>query len=167
MNVTRIRVAAAITMTCLGAAFAVGACGGSGGDGSKATADTKAQSGNSATRAEAQKFLNELDTAVRQGNIDVRVARLHPAVIERYGEQQCRDFLAGQPPDQTRRDRVKTVSKEEPFRYSNDGAPPVNTVVVHVKATIQGKKGDRNLHLARANGGLTYFIDCGSPLVRQ
>ena len=148
MNVTRIRVAAAITMTCLGAAFAVGACGGSGGNGSKATADTKAQSGNSATRAEAQKFLNEL-------------------VIERYGEQQCRDFLAGQPPDQTRRDRVKTVSKEEPFRYSNDGAPPVNTVVVHVKATIQGKKGDRNLHLARANGGLTYFIDCGSPLVRQ
>lgn len=167
MNVTRIHVAAAITMTCLGAAFAVGACGGSDGDGSKAKAGATAQSGNSAPRAEAQKFLDELDAAVRQGNIDVRVARLHPAVIERYGEQQCRDFLAGQPPDQTRRDRVKTVSKEQPFQYSDDGAPPVNTVVVHVKATVQSKKGDRNLHLARANGGLTYFIDCGNPLVRQ
>ena len=123
-------------------------------------------SGRSTPKAEAQQFLNELDRAVRQGNTDFRVGRLHPVVIQRYGEQQCRDFLATQV-DKTRRTRVKSVRKEEPFEYSNDGAPPVNAALVHVRATIKGKKGDRNLHLARVNGQFTYFIDCGTPLTGQ
>ena len=152
MSVRKLRVGAAITITCFGAAVA---CGDSGSGASRKA------------KAEARRFLNELDAAVRDGNIDLLVARLNPAVIQRYGEQQCRDFIAAQPPDQTRRDRVRTVAKEEPFQYSDDGAPPVNAVVVHVKATIHGKKGDRNLHLARADGGLTYFIDCGNPLPGQ
>jgi hypothetical protein len=36
-----------------------------------------------------------------------------------------------------------------------------------VKETNKGKKGDRNIHLARVNGQLTYFIDCGQPLAAQ
>jgi hypothetical protein len=36
-----------------------------------------------------------------------------------------------------------------------------------VRATIKGKKGDRNIHLARVNGQLTYFIDCGQPGAAQ
>jgi hypothetical protein len=148
----RYRVGIAVVAVCV--VLALGGFGGSGG------------SDRSKAKAEAQQFLNELDQAVREGNTDFRVGRLHPAVIERYGEQQCRDFLATQV-DTTRRDRVKRVRKEEPFEFSNDGAPPINAVVVHVRATIKGKKGDRNLHLARVNGQFTYFVDCGTPLPPQ
>jgi hypothetical protein len=166
VKMTRMHAVAAVTVMCVGAALGAVACGGSGGsEGSGGSGGSGG--GGSKTKAEAQRFLNELDAAVRQGDTDVRVSRLNPAVIQRYGEQQCRDFITAQPPDQTRRDRVKRVAKEAPFQYSDDGAPPVNAAVVHVKATIQGKRGDRNLHLARADGRLTYFIDCGNPLPGQ
>lgn len=158
MNVSRIGLAAAITIACLGA-VAAGACSGSrGSDG-----------GGSKAKAEAQRFLDELDKAVRVRNIDFRVSRLHPAVIERYGEQQCRDFLSGQPEDNTRRDRVRRVGKPESFDYATDALSVTipDAIPVLVRETRLGKKADRDLHLAPANGGLTYFIDCGGPLVRQ
>jgi hypothetical protein len=63
-----------------------------------------------------QKFLDKLDKAVRQSDTATRVALLHPAVIERYGEQQCRDFLASpEAQDPSRRDKVNRVDKPAPF----------------------------------------------------
>jgi len=159
MSVTSVRVATAI-MSCLGAAIVIGACSSS--DGSDGGGSGKA-------KAEAQRFLNQLDAAVRRGDTDFRIARVNPAVIERYGEQQCRDFLAGQPQDKTRRDRVKRVGRPESFEYDTDNLSVTiaDATPVLVRETRLGKKADRGLHLARVNGELTYFIDCGTPLVRQ
>jgi hypothetical protein len=153
------------TAACAGLVIALGACGAS--DASAGSA-VSGGSGSKKAKKEAQAFLNELDTAVREGNIDVRIARLNPAVIDRYGEQQCRDFLAGQE-DNTRRDKVKSVGKPEPFEYASDSQTVTvpDAFPVKVRATIKGKKGDRNIHLARVNGQLTYFIDCGQPLPAQ
>ena len=158
MNVSRMRVAATI-VSFLGAVIVIGACSSS--DGS--------DGGNTKVKAEAQRFLNQRNAAVRQGNTDLRVAKLNTAVIQRYGEQQCRDFLAGQPADKTRRDRVKQVGKPESFEYDTDNLSVTipDAIPVLVRETRLGKKSDRDLHLAPANGGLTYFIDCGNPLVRQ
>ena len=155
MSMTRFRVGLAVVAVC--GVLALGGFGGSGGSG-----------GGSKQKAEVRQFLNELDKAVREGNTDFRVARLHPAVIERYGEQQCRDFLAAQV-DNTRRDRVKRVRKPESFEYATDRDTVTipDATPVQVRATIKGKKGDRNLHLARVNGQFTYFTDCGTPLPRQ
>ena len=155
---TRIRTALMIPSACLAAALLFGACSsasGSDGGGSKA-------------KAEVKKFLNEVDAAVRSGNVDLRLARLNPAAIARYGEQQCRDFLAGQQ-DATRKDRVKKVGKPETYEYATDNqsATIADALPVQVRATIKGKKGDRNIHLAHVNGQLTYFIDCGQPLAAQ
>ena len=137
--------------------LALGACSGGsdGGAGSKA-------------KAEVKKFLNEVDAAARAGNVDLRLAHLHPAVIARYGEQQCRDFLAGQH-DPTRKDTVTKVGKPESFQYASDNQSAVipDALPVQVRETNKGKKGDRNIHLARVNGQLTYFIDCGQPLGAQ
>ena len=157
MSVRSLSVAAAITITCLGA-VAAGACGGS--DGSDGGG------GSSKAKAEAQRFLDQLDAAVRDGNIDFRVARLNPAVTDRYGQQQCRDFLAGQPHDKTRRDRVKQVGKPESFDYATDSLSLTipDAIPVLVRETRMGKKADRDLHLAHVGGQLTYFIDCGSPI---
>jgi hypothetical protein len=88
----RPRISFAIITGGLAAAIALGGCGGSSGKG-----DSDGQAGKtSGAKAEAQQFLDELDAAEREGNADVRMARLNPAVIARYGEVQCRTFIAGQ-----------------------------------------------------------------------
>ena len=156
------------TAACAGLVIALGAFAGSDAWGGSGGSAGSGGSGSKKAKKEAQTFLNELDTAVREGNIDLRIARLNPAVVDRYGEQQCRDFLAGQE-DNTRRDRVKSVGKPEPFEYATDKQTVTvpDALPVKVRATIKGKKGDRNIHLARVNGQLTYFIDCGQPLPAQ
>ena len=120
---------------------------------------------------EVQKFLNQLDEAVRKGDTDFRIARLHPAVIERYGEQQCHDFLASPQagPDPSRRDRVERVDKPEPFDFTtDDGAVPIpDAQLVLVKETFEKKTTTRELHVAKVDGEFRYFIDCGPPLQRQ
>jgi hypothetical protein len=159
MSMTRIRTALVLPAACLAATLLFGACSSASGSGS---------GGGSKAKSEVKKFLNELDAAVRSGDVDLRLARLNPAVIARYGEQQCRDFLAGQQ-DATRRDRVKKVGKPESYEYASDkqSATVADALPVQVRATIKGKKGDRNIHLVRVNGQLTYFIDCGQPLPAQ
>jgi hypothetical protein len=64
---------------------------------------------------------------------------------------------------------VKRVGKPESFNYATDELSVTipDAIPVLVRETRLGKKADRDLHLAPANGGLTYFIDCGGPLVRQ
>jgi hypothetical protein len=158
MNMTRIRIRRPATAVCVAATLALGACSGGGSDGG----------GSSKAKAEVKKFLNEIDTAARSGNVDARLARLNHAVIARYGEQQCRDFLAGQQ-DATRKDKVTSVGKPESYEYATDNQSAVipDALPVQVKETNKGKKGDRNIHLARVNGQLTYFIDCGQPLAAQ
>jgi hypothetical protein len=159
MSMTRIRTALVIPAACLAVTLLFGAC---------SSASGSEGGGGSNAKTEVKKFLNEIDAAARAGNVDLRLARLHPAVIARYGEQQCRDFLAGQQ-DATRRDRVKKVGKPESFEYATDNQSTTiaDALPVQVRATIKGKKGDRNIHLARVNGQLTYFIDCGQPLPAQ
>src|SRR5436190_1557668 len=159
MSMTRIRTALVLPAAFLAATLLFGACssasGSDGGGGSKA-------------KSEVKKFLNEIDAAVRSGNVELRLARLNPAVIARYGEQQCRDFLAGQQ-DATRKDTVKKVGKPESYEYASDkqSATVPDALPVQVRETNKEKKGDRNIHLARVNGQLTYFIDCGQPLAAQ
>jgi hypothetical protein len=156
---TRIHTALVIPSACLAAALLFGACSSASGSDS---------GGGSKAKTEVRKFLNELDSAVRSGNVDLRLARLHPTVIARYGEQQCRDFLASQQ-DATRRDKVKKVGKPESFEYATDNQSGTiaDSLPVQVQETIKGKKRERNIHLARVNGQLTYFIDCGQPLPAQ
>jgi hypothetical protein len=154
MNVTRSRITHPATAICVAATLALGACNSDGGE--------------SKTKSEVQKFLNEIDAAVRAGNVDVRLAHLNSAVIARYGEQQCRDFL-GRQQDATRKDKVQKVGKPEPFEYASDNlsATVADALPVQVRETNKGKKGERHIHLARVNGQLTYFIDCGEPQSTQ
>ena len=156
---TRIRTALVIPSACLAAALLSGACSSASGSDS---------GGGSKAKAEVQKFLSQLSAAVRNNDVDFRFAHLHPTVIERYGEQQCRDFLAGAQ-DTTRRDRVKKVGKPETYEYATDKASATipESLPVLTKETNKGKKGDRSIHLARVNGQLTYFTDCGQPLAAQ
>jgi hypothetical protein len=148
-------------MVLVGIAVVAVGCGGS---------SSAHETGKGKKKESPQKFLDKLNAAVRKGQTDVRVALLHPAVIERYGEQQCRDFLAmPELVDTTRKDKVQRVDKPKPFEFTtDDGALPIpNAQFVLVQETYRGKKSRRELHLARVNGEYRYFIDCGVPLPRQ
>jgi hypothetical protein len=118
-----------------------------------------------------QKFFDQLDEAVRKGDTDFRVARLHPAVIDRYGEQQCRDFLSSPQaaPDPSRKDKVERVDKPESFDFTtDDGAVSIpDAQLVLVEETFRKKTTTRELHVAKIDGEFRYFIDCGTPLMRQ
>ena len=157
----RMRAAASAILVAAIAVVAVGCGGSSSGNGKGDSKDKGSES--------PQQFLDKLNDAVHKGQADVRVALLHPAVIERYGEQQCLDFLS-QPDatDPTRKDKVKRVDKPKPFDFTtDDGALPIpNAQFVLVEETYQKKKSRRELHLARVNGEYRYFIDCGVPLPR-
>lgn len=157
---TRTRIPLPAAAVCLAVTLALGGCGSSGGSGGT--------TGSKSAKAEVQQFLDELDAAVREGNTDVRLARLNPAVIQRYGEDQCRSFLAGQQ-DTTRRNKVERVGKPRNYAYATDNLSVTvpDTLPVFVHATNNKKKGERNLNIARVNGQLTYFIDCGDPLPQQ
>jgi hypothetical protein len=159
----RARIALPTAAVCLAVTVGLGGCGGSGSGGEGGSSGTTAKK--PGKKAEVQQFLDELDTAVREGNTEVRLARLNPAVIQRYGADQCRSFLDGQR-DESRRDKVKRVGKARPYEFTTDNLSVTvpDTLPVFVRATINKKKGDRNLNLARVNGQLTYFTDCGDPL---
>jgi hypothetical protein len=142
------------------AAVAV-ACGGSG---------SAKENGKGKASESPQKFLDKLNAAVRKADTDTRLALLHTAVIERYGEQQCRDFLSTpEAQDTTRKDKVQRVDKPRPFEFTtDDGTFPIpNAQQVLVQETYQGKKSRREIHVARVDGQYRYFIDCGVPLPRQ
>jgi hypothetical protein len=147
------------TLAVIVVALAAGGCGGS----------SSAKENSKEKKESPQQFLDKLNAAVRKGETDIRVALLHPAVLERYGEQQCRDFLATpEAQDTTRKDKVKRVDKPKPFDFTtDDGALPIpNAQFVLVEETYQKKKSRRELHLARVAGEYRYFIDCGVPLPR-
>jgi hypothetical protein len=161
----RARFALPAAAVCLAVTVALGGCGGSSSSGASGTSGSGGTTAKKSAKAEVQQFLDELDAAVREGNTEVRLARLNPAVIQRYGADQCRSFLDGQR-DESRRNKVKRVGKPRNYAYATDNlsATVPDTLPVFVRATINKKKGDRNLNLARVDGQLTYFIDCGTPL---
>jgi hypothetical protein len=161
------RFGVALAVIVVSALIGTTACGGS----SSEKSERKVDGADGADKEAVKKFLDRLDEAVREGNTEFRVARLHPEVLDRYGEQQCRDFLAGPEagPDPSRKDKVLRVDKPEAFDFTtDDGAIPVaNAQLVLVKETFKKKTTERELHVASVNGQLHYFIDCGAPLQRQ
>ena len=78
-------------------------------------------------------------------------------------------MLREMPFRQLRPPTVTKVGKPESYQYSTDNQSAIipDALPVQVRETNKGKKGDRNIHLARVNGRLTYFIDCGQPLAAQ
>ncbi len=110
-------------------------------------------------------FLSALATAVREGDVDFQLERLHPAVIERYGEDACRADLVTRT-DPTHAFEVTTVRDQpEPFDYASDGLSETipETVVVDANVTDNGQTQAVTTHLVEVDGEFRYFTDCGTP----
>jgi hypothetical protein len=91
-------------------------------------------------------------------------ARMHPAVVERYGSAACDAFAAGTHPsvDLT----VQSASAPTVYTWATDGltrdVPGTNTVTV--TGVVDGETQPATIHVAFVDGSWRWFTDCGDPL---
>jgi hypothetical protein len=151
----------------LGAAFiVVGVLGLAFGWGSTAPATPRNVATTVAARAEdPQTFLNAFVSALRTNDRSFLFARMHPAVIARYGQAQCEAFTA-QPPDPNSTLRLVRVSAPSSYDYASDGrSTRISDVYTFtVEGTVAGATGTHQYHFALVDGRFRYFVDCGDPV---
>lgn len=111
-----------------------------------------------------ESFLAQLASALRTGDTKFLDARLHPAVIERFGEAAC---IAALPAltDPTAAFTVKSVEKPAPYEWKiGDKSTTVpDTVAVQVTRTRKGQALDVTVHVTLVDGTYRWFTDC-SPV---
>jgi hypothetical protein len=125
-----------------------------------ATASANASAGSSAAETPAE-FLAKLQQAERAGDADFRLARLHPAVIDRYGDDACR-VIASEPPDPTSTFAVVRIDHTGPWDYTTDGKTTTiaDTVFVVVDRTAEGQTEQVTAHVATVDHQYRWFTDC-------
>ena len=107
-----------------------------------------------------------LDEALATGDVDGELfSRIHQATLDRYGEESCRSYLSGLPP-QERGLRIREVNEPGPWRYETDGAARTiaEAIGVEVDRVVNGETIIQELHLAVVDGRFEWFTDCGEPL---
>jgi len=112
------------------------------------------------------RFLDVLANDIATGNVGHELATLNPAVIQRYGADQCRSLFAAST-DPTAAFKIKEVTGPIQYDYTSDGLTTTvpNTFFVDATRTVQGQPQDQTLHVAKDNNGsLSWFTACGTPL---
>ena len=111
----------------------------------------------------AAAFVPELVAAIRAGDNDFKYARLHPAVIDRYGEAICRAGLSPAQPDFVM--DVVSVGPPEAWDWVTDGVTTTIPDTIPVTVRRIGDDGttlvEAVIHLADVEGEIRWFTDCG------
>ena len=112
-------------------------------------------------------FVRGLASAVRSGNTSYLLARLNGAVIKRFGEAECRSYLAASK-DPTASYTVLSVGRAGPYVYATSGKRAVveNVVPVRVIAVRHGTTVRTTVHLAESGHPVAYswFANCGQKV---
>ncbi len=115
--------------------------------------------------ADLPAFVTDLGNALRRGRAAFLLARLHPAVIDRYGEAACRRFTSTALVDGL---SLEYIGADGPaaYEWQLDG---LSTTIddgwtVTVNWSQPGTNEQRDLHLAPSDGTWRWFTDCGDPL---
>lgn len=117
-------------------------------------------------RTVVAELYDELEAAAAAGDVDALVERLHPAVIELYGEARCREFL-GRFAQARPRFRVESASGPEPFDFERDGrtVPVGEALTARIVITVGDESTEpQEAHVAEAGGTPRWFTDCGEPV---
>ena len=107
----------------------------------------------------AEQFAAALGRALSGGDAAFLKSRLHPAVVERYGDAQCSAFVAAANTPTTI--AAKGVDPPSVYAWQTDGVTRDVPNVNSVPATRDG--ADITLHLALLDGTWRWFTDCGTP----
>ncbi len=111
-------------------------------------------------------FIASLVVALREGDATFQVASLHPAVLARYGEDQCRTELPKRA-DPTVAVAIRSIGDLEVWDWTTDDVTTLieDTIPVDTDIVIDGTSNRQTLHLAaREDGTIVWFTDCGTPL---
>lgn len=115
--------------------------------------------------AEIPAFMEALGQAISQGTNEFLFTNLHPAVMDRYGEQACRRY--------TRTTRLQGLSIEyvsangpEPWDWELDNRTTQigDAWTVSIMWREPGLEEPRDVHIAPSDATWRWFTDCGDPL---
>ena len=99
-------------------------------------------------------FLANFTGAVQTGDVDWLLGRLNPAVIQRYGEEQCRGYLRTSVIDPTMRLQLSAVAGPGSWEWSTDDRSTVVDEVYRVDAHrfLRGTETTGSVWLANVDG---------------
>lgn len=100
---------------------------------------------------------------------------LDPAVVERYGAEQCRSYVTSREHEDGLEVEVRGVGEADIYEYVTDGVSTAVDDVYAVDLTMReaGETTDRTAHIgvgdhgdahAAGEANPTWFTDCGEPL---
>jgi hypothetical protein len=110
-------------------------------------------------------FFAALGRAFRSGDTRFLLSRLHPFVIDRYGEASCRAYLAGLDVPEYEVE-VLDVEGDERFLYETDGLRRrvPSATAVRIRFTEDGDTFiETTGHIVGSGDGFLWFTDCGAP----
>ena len=111
-------------------------------------------------------FVSDYVAAERTGDFASILARLNSAVIDRYGAPACQALSLSWKADPTYAMEISTISGPAAWDYVSDGLTTTvkEAWTVALDETSGGSTTRVALHLALADGGITWFTDCGDPV---
>lgn len=117
------------------------------------------------TEADVVDFYARLTSALQASDVATLFDLLHPAVLERYGDEQCRSYLAGAG-DETLDIEVLGSAPPEPWTWELDGASTEidPAIAVDIRLSAGEASVEQEAHLAVADGRMRWFTDCGDPV---
>lgn len=160
-------------MLCFGLSMsAVGAAGTLADDGGRqetevsvVTTTTRPTTTTESARDEPDVFFDRLAAAFVADDANTLVDLLHPAVVARYGEEQCREHLEVLAASNVELELVE-VTGVGPVVYATDGQETTidDGVRVRTRVTRDGEGVEQDATLAFVDDELRWFTDCGAPV---
>ena len=125
---------------------------------------TAASQSGAGAQASIVDFLSQFSSASQKADVAFLAGALDPAVLARYGRDQCTTDLSAVPADPSANLTFKAItSGPEPYTYTSDAQSTVvpNTYTVAVSRTANGTTTDSSLHLSiDPAGSVHWFTDC-------
>lgn len=111
-------------------------------------------------------FFADWANALRAGDEAYLVARLHPAVLERYGEAACLATLAPIQLPQASAEVLSTEPATAPWSWTTDGQTTAvaDALGLRLRRTEDGSTvTESDAHIALVGDEVRWFTDCGTP----
>lgn len=109
-------------------------------------------------------FYARLTSGLQTADVPTLFDLLHPAVLDRYGAEQCRDYLADAG-DESISIEVLGMDAPAPWTWELDGVSTeiAPAIAVTIRLSVGDASVEQEAHLAVADGALRWFTDCGDP----
>ncbi len=127
--------------------------------------DGMGETGGTGSPEDVETFFTVFNSSFVTQDADFLYNQLHPAVLDRYGADQCRAYLESVVTTPLEIANF-TVTDFGTWVWERDGVSTTvpDTFTIEGVAIAQGESAETELHLAvRPDGSIGWFTDCGEP----